>query len=443
MKGESTMSNSDIMMVNPAEIVIDLPIDEQNIAQKMESMKERGIIQPVTLWLQGMRVIDGFHRSVAAQRMGWKEIPCYVVDCSEDAFWDARIQSARQHHKIENERLNSWILESWKTTEWYASMSIDPELLEIYGSSGKDEQEIALSILNTLWTLYRKEGKAKVWYEESVRLRGQKGRLSKVRMSDGNTPRKVNPQIVEWIESKARRWGIMENEIVDKLFSFFPRMYLGHRDSFGSYYTAALDLIADELDLTFVERQKLASKIDVSPMLLERDRTFLSFNEWAKQQAKKPIDAQSPFSDYVKIGQDAEREKLKAESEQAKAAVERREQYLQTPQGQAEAHNRKVQTVKEAAERAVWAVKSIEHLLSDSQDFSQPIAEAIASIAAFHNEHFKKKATVLKDLLSAKNAAMRKELKELRAERDSLKRALDSKQVVAPRLKAVMVEHGE
>ena len=88
-----TMSESNIMMVNPNEIVIDMPVDEQNVTQKMESMKERGIIQPVTLWLQGMRVIDGFHRSVAAQRLGWTEIPCYVVDCSEDAFWDARIQS--------------------------------------------------------------------------------------------------------------------------------------------------------------------------------------------------------------------------------------------------------------------------------------------------------------------------------------------------------------
>ena len=440
------MSNSDIMMVNPAEIVIDMPVDEVNINQKMDSMRERGIIQPVTLWLQGMRVIDGFHRTVAAQRLGWQEIPCYVVDCSEDAFWDARIQSARQHHKIENERLNAWILESWKTTEWYTPMNIAPELLEIYGSNGNDERALTLSILDTLWTLYKRDGAPRKWVEEEERMVGKrnpKPKMFKVTKMDDNSPHKVNPQIVEWVESKARRWGIAEDEIIGKIFSFFPRMLIDYRHPFESYYAVALDRIANNLGLTFAERQRLVNKIDVSPTTLERNGILYDFDEWAKDQAKKLVDAQSPLSDYVKIKQDAERERLKSESEQSKANAERREQYLQTPQGQAEMYNRKLQTVKEAAERAVWAVQSVEHLLSDSQDFSQPIAEAIASITALHNEYFKKKATVLKDLLSAKNAAIRKELKELRAERDSLKRALDSKQAVAPRLKAVMVEHGE
>ena len=199
------------MMVNPAEIVIDMPVDEVNINQKMDSMRERGIIQPVTLWLQGMRVIDGFHRTVAAQRLGWQEIPCYVVDCSEDAFWDARIQSARQHHKIENERLNAWILESWKTTEWYTPMNIAPELLEIYGSNGNDERALTLSILDTLWTLYKRDGAPRKWVEEEERMVGKrnpKPKMFKVTKMDDNSPHKVNPQIVEWVESKARRWGI-------------------------------------------------------------------------------------------------------------------------------------------------------------------------------------------------------------------------------------------
>lgn len=438
--------SSDIMMVNPAEIAIDMPVDEQNIAQKMESMKERGIIQPVTLWLQGMRVIDGFHRTVVAQRLGWAEIPCFVVDCSEDAFWDARIQSARQHHKIENERLNAWILESWKTTEWYTPMNIAPELLEIYGSSEQNEQLPMLSILDTLWTLYKRDGAPKKWVEEEERMVGKrnpKPKIFRVTKMDDNSPRKVSPQIVEWIESKARRWGITENEIIGKIFSFFPRMLIDYRHSFESYYAMELDRVASDLDLTFSERQKLASKIDVSPIILERDGYLHDFGKWAKDQAKKPAGAQSPLSDYVKSRLDAESERLKSESEQSKANAERREQYLQTPQGQAEAHKRKVETVKESANRAVWAIQSIEHLLSDSQDFSQPIAEAISSIIAFHNEHFRSKATILKDRLSASNAAMRKELKELRSERDSLKRALELKQTVTPRLRTVMVEHGE
>ena len=279
------MSESNIMMVNPNEIVIDMPVDEQNVTQKMESMKERGIIQPVTLWLQGMRVIDGFHRSVAAQRLGWTEIPCYVVDCSEDAFWDARIQSARQHHRIENDRLLSWMLESWKTTEWYAQLDVDTELLETYKLDDKEDLSVTLSILDTLWTLYRKDGKEKIWYEDGEMSGDRRRRLTRVLKTDGNSPRKINPKLAEWIESKAHRWGIAEHDLVNKIFSFYPRLFLDTSHPFD-YIAQSLDELASELDSTFTERQRLVSKIDVSPRVLERGAIY-DFKDWARGEAKK------------------------------------------------------------------------------------------------------------------------------------------------------------
>jgi ParB-like chromosome segregation protein Spo0J len=121
--------NSTHMMINPNELVIDMPVDEGNVKLEMESLQSSGMVQPVTVWLQDLRIIDGFHRTEAAKRLGWSEISCNVIDCTEDAFWDARIQSAKQHHAIEAQRLEAWMLESWKATEW-AEQDIAPVIWE-------------------------------------------------------------------------------------------------------------------------------------------------------------------------------------------------------------------------------------------------------------------------------------------------------------------------
>ena len=421
------MSESNIMMVNPNEIVIDMPVDEQNVTQKMESMKERGIIQPVTLWLQGMRVIDGFHRTVAAQRLGWDEIPCYVVDCSEDAFWDARIQSARQHHRIENERLNAWMMESWKTTEWYKPSLIDPQLRELYTSIDSETLSVTLSIIETLWTLYRKGG-------SPVLHEALSGRNSEAHQ--------VNAKLAKWIESKAKRWGIRETDIIEKIFSAYPKLLLGRNMSGDkSFLGMELDELSRDLNLTFSERQKLVSKADIGVASLERGEIY-DFKDWAKSQAKKSADNQIFFSDYIKLKRKAEEEEREAQKEAAHALYMERQRFLQTPQGQAEAHKQKVQTVKEAMERVVWTAESVDHLIADSQEFSLPVAEAIATLTDFHNEHFKRKDTKIKDLVTARNAQLRRDVKALTQKIESLERALNAKQVVTPRLPNVMVEHG-
>lgn len=117
--------NTQYMKVNPNELVIDLPVDETNVQKKMDSMRLDGVVgQPIAIWLNGSRIIDGFHRTVAAQRLGWAEIDCVVTDCDEERFWDLRIQSAKQHASVEQERLEAWIWECWNASQW------DDELLE-------------------------------------------------------------------------------------------------------------------------------------------------------------------------------------------------------------------------------------------------------------------------------------------------------------------------
>lgn len=109
------------------DLEIDLPVSEINVQQKVESLKGNGLIQPVAVWLgpsgkkskkSRPRIIDGFHRIEAARRLGWTEVNCNQIDCTEEAFWDARIQSAKQHADVERPRLMAWIRECWDASPW-------------------------------------------------------------------------------------------------------------------------------------------------------------------------------------------------------------------------------------------------------------------------------------------------------------------------------------
>jgi len=428
------MSESNIMMVNPNEIVIDMPVDEQNVLQKMESMKERGVIQPVTLWLQGMRVIDGFHRSVAAQRLGWNEIPCYVVDCNEDAFWDARIQSARQHHRIEDERLSAWVTESWRSTEWYKPELIDPSLLGMYHQSPE-----YLSLVETLWIVYRKHRLQNSSFcfdglSHDAYLERMKRYLAS---PDGTDPRYEG--ITDWLNAKARRWGIHPAKISDIILESSPMHIPGIDfivDKEKTSMTAAPDRLAAEKDLSLAERQKIAKYL-TAPNQQRKHYDYQEIKDWAEAEViNGEKEDPTPFADSLRLKRDSQLrdQALRQENEL---------QFLQTPQGQAEAHKRKVQTVKEAMSRVAWTAESVDHLIADSPDFSLPVAEAIATLTAFHNEHFKRKDTKIKDLVTARNAQLRREIKALTEKVESLERALNTKQAVTPRLKNVMVEHAQ
>jgi hypothetical protein len=115
------------MMINPQDIVIDMPCSRPRVDELKASIQQVGMIQPITLWLSGQRVIDGFHRSIAAQELGLSEVPAVIVDCDEEAFWDARIQSAKQHAEIADERLAEWLFQSWRVSDFGQSKD-DEEL---------------------------------------------------------------------------------------------------------------------------------------------------------------------------------------------------------------------------------------------------------------------------------------------------------------------------
>lgn len=148
------------MMVNPQEIVIDMPCDPANVKAKKDSIQQVGIIQPITVWIEGLRVIDGFHRVKAAQELGLAEVPSMVIDCGEEAFWDARIQSAKQHHGIEPDRLAQWMYESWKVSRFVTGLSSPDDFFRfVYENK-----------LGSLWVT----GDAQDWFAEKLKIWGFK-----------------------------------------------------------------------------------------------------------------------------------------------------------------------------------------------------------------------------------------------------------------------------
>lgn len=118
------MTDNQVVKVQVARLEIDLPLDANNVTEKAASMRASGLIQPLTLWQQDLRVIDGFHRIAAAKLLGWTDIDAIVKDVSEEAFWDARIQSARQHATISDDRLAVWVSACWQSSEWPAKLDL-------------------------------------------------------------------------------------------------------------------------------------------------------------------------------------------------------------------------------------------------------------------------------------------------------------------------------
>ena len=197
------------MNINPKELEIDMPISEQNVVQKMESMQNVGMIQPVTVWLSGLRIIDGFHRVEAAKRLKWESVICNVIDCDEEGFWDARIQSARQHVDIEDDRFRMWMVNCWKASKWGQS----------WFQAGK---EANLQIVEALWRVDQKVG------------------------VDAEKISNATHELAEWLVTKARRWGKSFFELRDFFYDDYLPSKRGReiaREALREEYTTLVDFI--------------------------------------------------------------------------------------------------------------------------------------------------------------------------------------------------------
>lgn len=83
-------------------------IDESNVANLMKSIREIGLINPITI-TAGSRLIAGAHRLEACKRLGWAEIECNVAELdglkAELAEIDENLIRHNLNHIDEGEQL--------------------------------------------------------------------------------------------------------------------------------------------------------------------------------------------------------------------------------------------------------------------------------------------------------------------------------------------------
>ncbi len=212
---EGHMDSMEIVQVPIKDLEIDLPVSDANVAQKKASLEGVGMVQPVTVWFHDgrYRIIDGFHRVVAAGLLGWKTVPCVVRACDEGAFWDARLQSARQHAEVSDERCMAWMRECWRHSRW--------------GAAADD----LVPLIRRLWEIQR----------------------------DCNNPRNVTladlkgdaRELVSWVGDKAIQWGVTFYDLRDTLFKTEAGLIPQYRPS------RELDEVAAELRIPYEDRVAL------------------------------------------------------------------------------------------------------------------------------------------------------------------------------------------
>ncbi len=378
----------ELMKVNPNDLVIDLPVDDAHVAELMESIKLTGLQEEPHIWLNGMRIINGFHRVVACQRLGMTEIDCIVNDCNEEAFWDSRIIAAKPHKSISNERLAVWILDSWKASQWHKT--IDLEKIEemrdrLVFVPVLTNDPVRLALAESLWS------------------------------SD-------NSDLAAWFEEKAKKWGINVLGILDAIGFSFLRRYCDKNTREGEIVSSVNNLI----DLTAIE----ASAVAYQARLVDRE-------------FHNPEDSNEVIAQWVLNARQGGKESLhdysqrvlaKKQAEERRRAAEEREkedrryqEWKKTPAGMAELHKENLLLL----DRKIDAVfDSLERL--EISEFPESLRRLTSLISAIENkmeeafpDHVKK--TKVNPFI-AENIELRRQLQEQQRKIESLERALSSKQ---------------
>lgn len=379
--------NSQYMKVNPNELVIDLPVDEAHVFELMESIKRVGLREKPTVWIQDLRIINGFHRVVACQRLGLTEIDCFVDDGDEEAFWDARIIAAKPHSAISDERLAEWIFESWKQSDFYGHFDLG-DIRDAYTRFGvKPPMDISADDLT-------KFAISSVLFNKDY--------------SVFNTPpwsSLVDP-IDKWFFEKAQKWGVQLSEIRNILLTVW-----GHKDA-----RSGLGRTLSEHGLSLAETKAAVKLADVENL---KGGYLEALPKWA-EQVKRAVVPTKTIKDFV-IDEMIRRNKAEQASE-----VER-QKYYQSPAGQAELRKQRLVELDRKIDAVFSSVESLN--ISEFPESLRRLTSLISAIENKMEESFPEhvKPTKVNPII-VENIELRRQLQEQQRKIESLERALNSKQ---------------
>lgn len=369
--------NAETMMVDPNELVVDMPVDDSHIQELMDSLRKTGrMIEPVSVWLQGMRIINGFHRIEAAKRLGWTTLPALIQDCTEDEFWDARIIAAKPHYRIESARLAQWMMQSWMQTKWHTG------------------GELYQSMLVQVWEVIAKPN-------ATYPKREVKGE---------------SVEVLAWFEDKALRWGISVGEIADKLQGI-PR----HRTE-----------LAVELDLSLEQ----ALMLEKTPQRGSHEEV----RKWIEREVLAS-ESPSPFRVWLASEDEAKRRLLEEKSRERQEQNERQRRFDSTPQGRAKLEQEeRFSNQKHIRDNLNYAKAALEHIHDYMSIDGAPamLAEFAQFVADFAAEHFPDVQVATPNPVALENSRLRAENSRLKERIASLERALGSKQAAGEMLSNAM-----
>lgn len=172
-------------LVDPLDLEVEWAVDEEHVAALAADIAECGrVLVPIMVWGPDRKIADGFHRVAAAQYVkeewGYPEtIPVKELDEPEWRFWEIRILSARQHERVETDRLLSWVYHCWRTGPWQAG-----------------------NLINVLDAL-------------RLEVRRSRGRAVFSMLDLEDISEREFGELCDWIADKAQKWGIADLELCD------------------------------------------------------------------------------------------------------------------------------------------------------------------------------------------------------------------------------------
>jgi hypothetical protein len=263
--------------VNPRQVTVDLPLDDNNTKEiERQAVAWRGIHTPIEVWIKDakkraaffevganpndlladgvtLQIMDGLHRTTVAVHLGMPTIPALLYDCTEEEFWDKRISQAKKHHVVKEDRLHKWMIYAWENSE-FADQKRDQRFVDtIY--------LIHQSLIGTAKTKLDREGKKLLeWFGLKAEMWGRRQvEVAKIVLEKEKV---LSPKFPE-AAIIAEEAGLTVDQTA-KLTKAFPR---GNQPSFGHGLTKP--------EMKRYAQEVIAKNEEVTP------------SEWKKQQEAK------------------------------------------------------------------------------------------------------------------------------------------------------------
>lgn len=427
--------NAETMTINPNELVIDLPVDDAHVQELMNSLQKNGrMVEPVTVWLQGMRIINGFHRTEAAKRLGWESMPCLIQDLTEDEFWDARIIAAKPHKAVEPARMAAWMLESWRNsfpdnviTLEQVKASCEQWGVTFDKAKYTVEYRSAMCLFDALRKYEPEDKYHRKVKTETIKVQYGTSKNGRRLFKNEDVWSKRDATTLEmWFEHKAQQWGITVDDIKERL-ELSTKQIIGVRYSdYGVYYGRN---IVDEFVLHDVARRDGTVDYTWVSDIIAGKCTAHDHQKYIQQAIHR---SEVYEQECQRKQEQAIAEEFERQSKRQQEIEDFNRRLVHGP-----SHKdrwRELNSIFQSAKLNLMLTQEVENI----PEAPAMLAEFAQFVADFSAEHFPDVQVAQPNPVSLENSRLRAENARLKERIASLERALGSKQAAGEMLSSAM-----